>query len=290
MTNVLIVGAGKMGSAIAKELAQDGVPVTMWNRTVEKLDALRKEIAAPSFSTSSDLKASVASADIIITFLTSGTTVEEVLLAPGLLEACKKSAIIVDMSTSGVQTPHVLNKAITAAGLRFVDAPVSGSMATIASHQLLVMASGEGSAIDAVTPTLMKFSKKVANLGAAGNGQVMKLAVNLIVHSLSAAIAEALAIATKGGIDIDAAYDILEESVVAAPFLKYKRAAFTNPDTPVAMRIDTVVKDMNLIAALGDQLGLPLIATPAVLDAYSEALTQGLAASDMARLLEIFQK
>ena len=290
MTNVLIVGAGKMGSAIAKELAADGVPTTMWNRTAEKLDALKKEITAPSFSTATDLKASVSSADIIITFLTSGKTVEEVLLAPGLLEACKKTAIIVDMSTSGVETPHVLNKAITSAGLRFVDAPVSGSMATIASHQLLVMASGEASAIEAVTPTLMKFSKKVANLGPAGNGQVMKLAVNLIVHTLSAAISESLAIATKGGIDIDAAYDILEESVVAAPFLKYKRAAFTNPDTPVAMRIDTVVKDMNLIAALGEQLGLPLIATPAVLDAYSEALAQGLAASDMARLLEIFQK
>jgi len=290
MTNVLIVGAGKMGSAIAKELAADGVPTTMWNRTAEKLDALKKEITAPSFSTATDLKTSVSSADIIITFLTSGKTVEEVLLAPGLLEACKKTAIIVVMSTSGVQTPHVLNKAITSAGLRFVDAPVSGSMATIASHQLLVMASGEASAIEAVTPTLMKFSKKVANLGPAGNGQVMKLAVNLIVHTLSAAISESLAIATKGGIDIDAAYDILEESVVAAPFLKYKRAAFTNPDTPVAMRIDTVVKDMNLIAALGDQLGLPLIATPAVLDAYTEALTQGLAASDMARLLEIFQK
>lgn len=290
MTNVLIVGAGKMGSAIAKELAADGVPTTMWNRTAEKLEALKVEITSSSFKTSTDLKASVASADIIITFLTSGTIVEEVLLTPGLLEACKKNAIIVDMSTSGVDTPHVLKKAITSAGLRFVDAPVSGSMATIASHQLLVMASGDASAIDEITPVLMKFSKKVANLGAAGNGQVMKLAVNLIVHTLNAAIAESLAIATAGGISIDAAYDILEESVVAAPFLKYKRGAFTNPDAPVAMRIDTVLKDMNLISALGDQLGLPLVSTPAVQEAYAQAVAQGLSAKDMARLLEAFQK
>jgi 3-hydroxyisobutyrate dehydrogenase-like beta-hydroxyacid dehydrogenase len=290
MTNVLIVGAGKMGSAIAKELAADGVSVTMWNRTAEKLEALKVEITAPSFNTSTDLKTAVPSADIIITFLTSGTIVEEVLLAPGLLEACKKSAIIVDMSTSGVDTPHILKKAIAAVGLRYVDAPVSGSMATIASHQLLVMASGDASAIEEVTPTLMKFSKKVANLGAAGNGQVMKLAVNLIVHTLNAAIAESLAIATAGGISIDAAYDILEESVVAAPFLKYKRGAFTNPDVPVAMRIDTVLKDMNLISALGDRLGLPLVSTPAVQEAYAQAVAQGLSAKDMARLLETFQK
>lgn len=289
MTHVLIVGAGKMGSAIAKELAADGVSVTMWNRTAEKLDALKAEISSPSFSTSTDLQGAVSSADVIITLLTSGKIVEDVLLAPGLLESCKKSAIVIDMSTSGVDTPHILNKALSAVGLRFIDAPVSGSMATIASHQLLVMASGEASAIDEVTPLLMKFSKKVANLGPAGNGQVMKLAVNMIVHTLNAAIAESLAIATKGGIAIDSAYDILEESVIASPFLKYKRSAFTNPETAVAMRIDTVVKDMKLIAALGDQLELPLVATPAVLEAYEEAVSQGLADRDMARLLETFQ-
>ncbi len=290
MTNVLIVGAGKMGSAIARELVADGVPVTLWNRSAEKLGALEKEFSAPSFTTSTDLMAAISTADIVITLLTSGDVVEEILLAPGVLASCKPSAIIVDMSTSGVDTPITLNKAITDAGLRFVDAPVSGSMATIASHQLLVMASGEASAIEEVTPLLMKFSKKVANLGAAGNGQVMKLAVNLIVHSLNAAVAESLAIATGGGIEIEDAYDILEESVIAAPYVKYKRQAFIDPEAPVAMRIDTVLKDMNLIAALGDRLGLPLISTPAVQEAYAQAVAQGLSAKDMARLLETFQK
>lgn len=279
-----------MGSAMAKELVAGGQSVAIWNRSPEKLTALESEIAAPNFSTSVDLQSCIADADIVLTLLTSGQSVEDVILKPGILQACKKSAIIVDMSTSGVRTPHHLNIAIRGAGLRFVDAPVSGSMATIASHQLLVMASGDKDTIDEITPTLMTFSKKVAHVGPAGNGQVMKLAVNLIVHTLNAAIAESLAIATKAGISIDAAYDILEESVVAAPFLKYKRAAFTIPGTPVAMRIDTVLKDMNLITALGDQLGLPLVATPAVREAYAEAVAFGLEGKDMAALLENFQK
>ena len=118
----------------------------------------------------------------------------------------------------------------------------------------------------------------------------MKLAVNLIVHSLNAAVAESLAIATGGGIEIEDAYDILEESVIAAPYVKYKRQAFIDPEAPVAMRIDTVLKDMNLIAALGDRLGLPLISTPAVQEAYAQAVAQGLSAKDMAKLLETFQK
>ncbi|MSX14553.1 MAG: NAD(P)H-binding protein, partial [Actinobacteria bacterium] len=192
MTKVLIVGAGKMGGAIAKELAAQDVPIKLWNRSEPKLDSLKSEIKISSFSTSTNLIQAIADADIVITLLTSGQSVEEVLLAPGVLQACKPSAIIVDMSTSGVATASKLDKEISQIGLRFVDAPVSGSMATIAAHQLLVMASGNESAINEITPTLMKFSKKVANLGPAGSGQVMKLAVNLIVHSLNAAIAESL--------------------------------------------------------------------------------------------------
>jgi 3-hydroxyisobutyrate dehydrogenase-like beta-hydroxyacid dehydrogenase len=290
MNKVLVIGAGKMGSAIAKELADQSVSITLWNRSTPKLDALKAEIKSPTFSTSTNLIESISDADLIITLLTSGQSVEEVLLAPGVLKACKNSAIIVDMSTSGVHTATKLQKEISAAGLRFVDAPVSGSMATIASHQLLVMASGEEGAIQEITPTLMKFSKKVADLGPAGNGQVMKLAVNLIVHTLNAAIAESLAIATTAGVSIEKAYDILEESVVAAPFLKYKRPAFTTPGTPVAMRIDTVLKDMNLISGLAQELGVELTATPAVKKAYADAVAQGLSERDMASLLESFKR
>ncbi len=290
MTKVLIVGAGKMGGAIAKELAAQDVPIKLWNRSEPKLDSLKSEIKSTSFSTSTNLIQAIADADIVITLLTSGQSVEEVLLAPGVLQACKPSAIIVDMSTSGVATASKLDKEISQIGLRFVDAPVSGSMATIAAHQLLVMASGNESAINEITPTLMKFSKKVANLGPAGSGQVMKLAVNLIVHSLNAAIAESLAIATTAGISIDSAYDILEESVVAAPFLKYKRPAFTTPGTPVAMRIDTVLKDMNLIQGLATDLGIDLVATPAVRTAYAEAVAQGLSDRDMASLLDSIKR
>jgi 3-hydroxyisobutyrate dehydrogenase-like beta-hydroxyacid dehydrogenase len=289
VSRVLIIGAGKMGGAIARELATAGTEVTVWNRSSEKLEALQKEINLASLKISTNLLEEVASADIIITLLTTGKIVEDILLAPGVLESCKKSAIIVDMSTSGIQTPHILNKAITEAGLQFVDAPVSGSMATIASHQLLVMASGDPKAIEEITPTLMKFSKKVANLGPAGNGQIMKLAVNMIVHTLNAAIAESLAIATTGGISIENAYDILEESVISSAFLKYKRAAFTQSEAPAAMRIDTVVKDLKLILSLGDELGLTLESTPAVLQAYEKADAQGLSEKDMARLIEVFK-
>jgi 3-hydroxyisobutyrate dehydrogenase-like beta-hydroxyacid dehydrogenase len=112
----------------------------------------------------------------------------------------------------------------------------------------------------------------------------MKLAVNLIVHTLNAAVSEGLALATASGIAAAAAYDVLEDSVVAAPFVKYKRAAFLDPELPVAMRIDTVLKDLNLILGLGQSTGVPLTAAEGVKELFAQAQVAGYESKDMSAL------
>ncbi|MBI3429781.1 MAG: NAD(P)-dependent oxidoreductase [Actinobacteria bacterium] len=215
---------------------------------------------------------------------------EQVLIGEStLLRSANPGVIFVDMGTSGVESAKLLSAKISAAGYRFVDAPVSGSVATIASHQLLVLASGPGDAIDEIRPVLSAFAKKVANLGAAGNGQAMKLAVNLVVHSLNAAVAEGLALASAAGIDLVAAYDIFDESVIAAPFVKYKRSAFLDAGAPVAMRMDTVLKDLGLIHSLGLATGARLDATLALEELYRQACAGGFESRDMASLLHFLQ-
>jgi 3-hydroxyisobutyrate dehydrogenase-like beta-hydroxyacid dehydrogenase len=146
------------------------------------------------------------------------------------------------------------------------------------------MASGDKDEIEKATQVFSIFAKKTAYLGQAGAGQAMKLAVNLIVHTLNAAVSEGLALAVAGGISASAAYDVLEESVVAAPFVKYKRAAFLDPELPVAMRIDTVLKDMALILNLGSSLGVPLTAASGVNELFTAAQKAGFDARDMSAL------
>jgi len=118
----------------------------------------------------------------------------------------------------------------------------------------------------------------------------MKLAVNLIVHTLGAAVSEGLALATANGIEASAAYDVLEESVIAAPFVKYKRAAFLDPSAPVAMRIDTVMKDMGLILDLGQASKTPLISATAVRELYAQAQRAGFDTQDMAALFSYIRQ
>jgi 3-hydroxyisobutyrate dehydrogenase-like beta-hydroxyacid dehydrogenase len=285
MKSVAILGVGKMGSAMAKELATAGYQVTLWNRNQSVADKLASEINLPTVTVSVTPKSALENIDIALCLFTNGIVTRSVLLDDTqVLEGVRSNLIIVDMGTSGVESAKALASALASKKIAFIDAPVSGSVVTIAAHQLLVMASGDKAVIEQATPVFSVFAKKTAYLGQAGAGQAMKLAVNLIVHTLNAAVSEGLALATASGIDAAAAYDVLEDSVVAAPFVKYKRAAFLDPELPVAMRIDTVLKDLNLILGLGHTTGVQLTATEGVAELFALAQAAGYESKDMSAL------
>ena len=285
MKSVAILGVGKMGSAMVKELATAGYEVTLWNRNQSVADKLASEISLPTVTVSATPKAALENVDIALCLFTNGIVTQSVLLDDTqVLEGVRSNLIIVDMGTSGVESAKALASALASKKIAFIDAPVSGSVATVAAHQLLVMASGDKAVIEQATPVFSVFAKNTAYLGQAGAGQAMKLAVNLIVHTLNAAVSEGLALATASGIAAAAAYDVLEDSVVAAPFVKYKRAAFLDPELPVAMRIDTVLKDLNLILGLGHTTGVQLTATEGVAELFALAQAAGYESKDMSAL------
>lgn len=280
-----------MGSAMAKELATAGFQVTLWNRNQSVADNLASEMNLPAVTVSSTPKAALENVDIALCLFTNGTVTQSVLLDDSnVLEGVRSNLIIVDMGTSGVESAKALARALASKKIAFIDAPVSGSVATIAAHQLLVMASGDEAVIQKATPTFSVFAKKTAYLGQAGAGQAMKLAVNLIVHTLNAAVSEGLALATASGIEAGAAYDVFDESVVAAPFVKYKRAAFLDPELPVAMRIDTVLKDLNLILGLGQSTGVQLTAAEGVAELFAQAQAAGYESQDMSALFRFISQ
>jgi 3-hydroxyisobutyrate dehydrogenase len=281
VTEIAVLGVGRMGAAMAKRLDATGHSVTVWNRTQSAADDV---VAGTSMRVAADPAAAVAAADVVLLMLASGAVTEAVALADEVLTSLRPGALVCDMGTSGVATAHALDSALRAGGHRFVDAPVSGSVPTVAAGQLLVMASGDAPDVAAITPVLASFAKQVVHLGAAGAGQAMKLAVNLIVHSLNAAMSEALVMATRAGITAEAAYDVFQASVIGAPFVQYKRAAFLTDDVPVAMSLELTAKDLGLIADFADQLHLPALASRAVRDEVVAACEAGFEAHDMSAL------
>jgi 3-hydroxyisobutyrate dehydrogenase len=282
MARVAVLGIGRMGGAIAEKVSFAGHDVSVWNRTPGRAEELAARIGVAHSLSAHD---AVAQADLIISMLSTGKVTTSVLLDEAVLDAMDDSAIVCDMATSGAAVALELDGALRRKGFRFIDAPVSGSVPTVMAGQLLVMASGDEGAVREVEPVLRAFAKRVAFVGAAGAGQSMKLSVNLIVHTLNSALAEALALAESGGVSREDAYGIFSESVIAAPFVSYKRAAFLDDATPVAMSLDLTAKDLELITSFARDRGVSATVADAVLDQVRDACDGGWGSRDMADLV-----
>jgi 3-hydroxyisobutyrate dehydrogenase len=282
MTTVAALGAGRMGSAIVRRLAATGHDVVVWNRTAEAAETLAAESASVNAATSP--AAAVDGADVVLSMLATGDITCAVALDSTFLAALPDGAVLVDMGTSGLEAAHRLTQGFGIAGKRYLDAPVSGSVPAVQAGSLLIMASGPSGDLDEVRPVLSALAAHVLHLGPSGNGQAMKLAVNLVVHGLNSAVSESLALAERLGIPTDTAYDVLERSVVGAPFVTYKRSAFLDPTAPVAMSLALVAKDLELITAAGTGAGLSLAAAQAVHAQVTAACAVGLGSADMAAL------
>lgn len=289
MAEVAVLGMGRMGAAMARKVAAAGHGVRVWNRTAASAEAVAAGDPDGRTRASATPADAVAGADVVLTMLADGGATCAVLLHSDLLDALGERAVVVDLGTSGVEASGRLAAGYAEAGRRYVDAPVSGSVPAVEGGTLLVMASGAEADVDDAREVLGSFARAVLHLGAAGTGQVMKLAVNLVVHDLNSAIAESLALAESAGVPMDRAYDVLQQSVVGAPFVQYKRAAFLDESTPVAMSLDLVAKDLRLILELAASRGVPAGGTLAVLDQVEAAVADGRGGEDMAALVRFLR-
>jgi 3-hydroxyisobutyrate dehydrogenase len=271
VAEVAVLGAGRMGSAMARRVAGAGHGLTVWNRTEAAARALASSV--PGARVAGTAAEAVRGCDVVLSVLADGAATCAVLLDTDVVSALPRGGVVCDLATSGVAAAGALGAGLAEAGVPFVDAGT-----------LLVMAGGDPAAIAAAEPILAAFARRVVRVGDVSAGQAMKLAVNLVVHDLNAALAEALVLAENAGIAREDAYDVLADSVVAAPFVGYKRAAFLDPDTPVAMSLDLVRKDLRLIAELAADVGVAIEVTTAAEAVVEAACEAGHGSEDMAAL------
>lgn len=282
MAEVAVLGAGRMGSAMARRVAGAGHRLTVWNRTGAAADALASSV--PGARAAGTAAEAVRGCDVVLSMLADGAATCAVLLDMDVLGALPRRGVVCDLATSGVAAAGALGAVLAEAGVPFVDAPVSGSVPAVEAGTLLVMAGGDPAAIAVAEPILAAFASRVVRVGDVAAGQAMKLAVNLVVHDLNAALSEALILAEHAGITRETAYDVLADSVVAAPYVRYKRAAFLEPATPVAMSLDLVRKDLRLIAELAADMGVAIAVTTAAEVVVDAACKAGHGSEDMAAL------
>lgn len=283
VSTVALLGLGRMGAAMAAGLSGTVPRLVVWNRGAGGLDLLRGELGArPMPEVAETAAEAVDGAELILTMLADGPALEAVLFGPGGVGALRPGTVLVDSSTIGVPAAHRVARRLGEQGVAFVDAPVSGSVATVRAGRLLVMAGGDGPSVRRAAEVLAPVASQVVHVGGHGSGQAMKLSVNAVLHAFNAAVSEALVLCERAGVSTEVGYDVLAGSVVGAPFLEYKRAAFTRPGVhPPAFTVDLMAKDLRLIEehAAGSQAEVPV--TAAVLALADEVRRAGHGSDDM---------
>lgn len=281
--SVAVAGVGRMGGAMAARFAGAGYKVTVWNRDRAKAGRIAGAIGAEVAQSAAE---AAARARVVVSSLADDEAVKAVYLGPaGIVEGLGSDSIAIDTSTVDPQTILEIGAAVDASGAGFLDCPVSGSVATVESGALTIMAGGDPDLISTVEGVLGAIGSRVIRVGPRGTGAAAKLAVNGLVHGLNIALSEALVLAEKAGIPRDVAYEIFASGAGGAPFVQYKRDAYLRPDeTPVAFSLDLVAKDLALITGLAKRVGAPMRQASVGLDVVNEAIGSGLGGRDLSAI------
>jgi 3-hydroxyisobutyrate dehydrogenase-like beta-hydroxyacid dehydrogenase len=294
MTAVAVIGAGRMGSAMAARLAAAGHTVTLWNRTRARAEQAAGRAAAQGHgaAVADTAREAAGAADVVLVSLADDTAVTAAYSGDdGLLAGLRPAAVVLEMSTVRPDTVRGLAALVDARGAELLDAPVSGSVSVVDSGTLTVMVGGSSAALERVRGVLEPLASQVFPLGAVGAGATMKLVVNALLLGLNQALAEALVLAERAGIPRADAYTVFESSAVAAPFVHYKRQAYLEPDaTPVAFMLQLVAKDLGLAAELADQVGARADQLGVNLDVAREAVAGGLGERDLSAIAVLLRQ
>jgi 3-hydroxyisobutyrate dehydrogenase-like beta-hydroxyacid dehydrogenase len=269
-----------MGGAMARRLAQARNEVVLWNRDRSKAEAVAADIGAKVAATPAD---AASSSEFVISSLADDEALRSVYLGEGgVVEGLAPGSVAADTSTVDPGTIAEVGEKVDAVGAGFADCPVSGSVSTVESGGLIVMAGGETELIDRLEPILAAMARRVIRVGLRGSGAVCKLAVNGLVHGLNIALAEALVLAERAGVDRVTAYEVFASGAGGAPFVQYKREAYERPeDAAVAFSLELVAKDLELITGLAAAVGAPMRQAETGLEIVRRAIESGMGDADL---------
>ena len=287
MANLGFVGLGVMGSRMVKRLLQAGHAVTGYNRTKSKaqwlLDAGMRWADTPA--------AVARVAEIVFTMVTDTNALKAVASGPdGILAGLGSGKIYVDMSTVSPAASRDLAAQVAATGAQMLDAPVSGSVSTLEEGKLTFMVGGARAAFERVEPILKAIGRKATHVGDNGLAVVMKIATNLSLAVQMLAFSEGLLLAEKGGIARETAVEVLLNSVIASPMVKYRGPFVLKMPDEAWFDVNMMQKDLLLALEMGRSLDVPLPTTAVTNEMLTAARGMGLEKKDFAVLFEVLAK
>jgi 3-hydroxyisobutyrate dehydrogenase-like beta-hydroxyacid dehydrogenase len=287
MANLGFVGLGVMGSEMVSRLLSKGHIVTGYNRTRTKaqrlIDRGMRWCESP--------RAVCAAADVTFSMVSNEKALAAIMEGPeGILSAVAPGTFLVDMSTVSPHYSRSVAVQVREKGGDMIDAPVSGSVITLQEGKLSVMVGGRRETFERLKPILDDIGPKVTYVGDNGLALSMKIATNLSLAVQMMAFCEGVLLAEKSGIAREVAVDVLTNSAVASPMIKYRGPFVLSMPAEAWFDVNMMQKDMMLALDMGRALDVPLPTTAVSNEFLTAARGMGFAKQDFAVVFEVLAR
>ncbi len=283
---ITVLGTGLMGAPMAARLcAVHGFEVTVWNRSIDKAEPLRAQGA----HVTSDARKAVREAEVIITMLTDGSAVQDVLFTQGAAKAAPRGALIIDMSSIAPAQARQHAQQLEALGHIPLDAPVSGGTVGAISGTLAIMAGGSAEAYTRAQPVFAALGR-ATHVGASGAGQLAKLANQMIVGITIGAVAEALLLCERGGADPAKVREAIRGGFAESRVLEVHGERMVTQDFAKRGSLAVQLKDMRNALSTAQSIGFDVPITQALETLYASAAAHGFDNLDQSGLFRELQR
>lgn len=287
--NVGFVGLGAMGAGIVRRLIAARHTVTGWNRTKTKAEPL----LALGMNWANSPREVAQQSEVVFSIVTDAAAVRAVALGEhGIIAGLGRNGVYLDMSTIAPDASRAIATEFASAGLTMLDAPISGSTATLAEGNASVMIAGDRAAFEKVRPVVLAIGPKITYIGGNGLAVQLKLAINLVLMVEVIAFCEGVALAEKGGVMRETAVDAMLKSVVASPVLGYRGPFILEGKMPAVPLADVNLqqKDMRLVLDLAREAGIPVPLAAAANEIMNACRGLGIDHRDFVTAHEVYRR
>jgi 2-hydroxy-3-oxopropionate reductase len=271
---------------MARNLIKAGHSLVVHSRSRGPVDEIVKAGAKAAASP----KEVAAQCDVLVTMLPNSPEVEQVALGPsGIIEGARRGLVFLDMSTISPIVSQKIGKALEAKGVAMLDAPVSGGEKGAIDGALSIMVGGDKAVFDQVLPIFQAMGKTITHLGPLGFGGFTKLANQIIVAVNLTALAEALTLAKKAGLDRELTLTALAGGLAGSRCLDQKKPNYLADTYNPGFKIDLHFKDLGLIMESARALGVPLPTTAVVQELFSALRVRGRGGLDHSGVITLLE-
>lgn len=281
------IGLGIMGRPMAENLREADYELVVYNRTEEKAD----EFVDGGGEKASSPREVAEKSDVVITMLPDSPQVEELVLGEdGVAEGLSDGKLYIDMSSIAPATARQVHEALEEKGVEAVDAPVSGGQPAAESGDLAIMVGGSDDAVERARPILEVMGKAVTHIGPPGSGQVAKAANQVVVALTIQAVAEALTLVRKSGVDAAKVREALLGGLAQSKILEMHGERMLERTFDPGFKLTLHRKDLSIALQAAREEGVPLLATAQAAEVMNALLASGHGDDDHAVIASFYEE